>query len=172
MVVLALRFMLKYHLFLYEHYYEEVEAYRVYWQTKDEYGFHTTIHLFQAKVEDYDPEAEEWFVAQDQLWVKLAELVCSSGKGIINEVIMPAVAPYKGYVYMDGQSGVRRILEEAAFASPATHSHHPIRHVGHTTSVLRNSDGVVTYLNFMLKGEYDHLVSDIELSVDFPYRGW
>jgi hypothetical protein len=159
-VVLALRWLLSYTQWGYE---EDFETYRVYWKTEDDYGFKTGIFLFRKKVEQYSSFDDDLVVVQESLWFRLGTLECNNGKSVIDSVSMPGSPPYDGfYVTFDGHTGVRRLLEDAAYASRATHSVDPIRRWGQATSVLRCHDGIT--LRYRLKCDYSR-VTDIGLEV-------
>lgn len=161
MVVLALRWILTYTSWGYE---DDFETWKVYWKNEDKYGFKVRIFLFREKVEQYDYD-DEPVVLQPQTWVELATLRCSNGQGVINEVVLPAAEPYGGdYSWqLQGVAGVQRLLEDAIYASRATHNWQPIRRLKdgwtNTWRVQGNQDHDGWELDFKLETDHDYMSS-------------
>ncbi len=174
-IVLALRWILTYTSWGFE---DSFETWKVYWKCEDKYGFRTKIFLFREKVEQYTYD-DEFQVMQPQTWVELATLSCNNGKGIIQEIFVPAVQPYdREHVWrLDGAAGVRRLLEDAMVASRATHNTYPISHNGDWTSTYRIDGGQAgdgSGLSFKLEHGHEYVktyVTGVSLEVQ-AIVGW
>jgi hypothetical protein len=159
MVVLALRWILTYTDHGLE---EEFETWKVYWKNEDKYGFRTHIFLSREKVEQYDNWSDEIRVLQPQTWVTLATLSCNNGNGVIEEVLVPAPQPYGGEYqwHLNGVAGVQRLLEDAIYASDATHNRQPIHRLKdgwtHTWRV-QGYNGLE--LDFKLEADHEYVES-------------
>lgn len=159
MVVLALRWILTYTDRGLE---EEFETWKVYWNNEDKYGFRTHIFLFREKVEQYDSHIGDFRVLQPQTWITLAMLGCNNGKGVIQEVLVPAAQPYGGeyWWHLDGITGVQRLLEDAIYASDATHNRQPIHRLKDGwTHTWRVQDYEGRTLNFKLETDHEYAES-------------
>lgn len=164
MIVLALRWILSCTNIGLE---EEFETWKVYWKCEDEYGFKNRIFLFREKVEQYDSYDGEYHVLQPQTWMELAKLYCREGKGIIKDVFMAAGQPYTSTTRLDGQMGVRRLLEDAILGSEANHNYYPFQSNGEYTCTMRvggpgQAEGDT--LGFKLEGDF-HWVHTVDLKV-------
>lgn len=169
-IVLALRWILTYTSWGYE---EDFETWKVYWKCEDKYGFKTRIFLFREKVEQYDYDGEP-VVMQPQTWVELATLGCRNGKGVIEEVYIPAVQPYGGeYAWrLEGAAGVQRLLEDAIVASRATHNFYPISRYDGWTSTYRidgGQEGDGSDLSFKLELRHSYVTG---VSLEVRRREW
>jgi hypothetical protein len=157
MIVLALRFLLSY---TDSGLYDDFETWKVYWKSEGKYGFVNHIYLAKDKVEGYGYD-DEFQELQAQTWITLATLRCGNGKGNIDRVTLDGSQPYGGKWTLDGTRGVQRLLEDAIHGSRAL-SHHIERRGNQTTAYRLAQDYV--YLGFTpVKGEFDHIVADVEL---------
>jgi len=155
MIVLALRWTLS---DTDSGFYDEFETWKVYWKSAGKYGFENTIYLAKEKFEGYDYD-DEYRELQPQVWIKLATLHCSNGKGIIDRVTLNGSQPYGGSWTVNGAMGVRRLLEDAILGSQATNGH--IERNGEWTSAQR-IHGFSQILSFRLTGDYTQ-VEEVEL---------
>jgi hypothetical protein len=145
-VVLALRWLLTYTCRGAE---VDFDTYKVHWRAEDKYGSRTSIFLYREKVEELALHSDNFDVVQEPLWFKLATLTCGNFEGIISSVTMPNTPPYDGYVELDGETGVLRLLMDAAYASQATSIMRPIESDGDAHWVYRILDR--QYLGFTLE---------------------
>jgi len=147
---------------------QEFETWKVYWKTDGKYGFNTQIILFREKVEQYDEEGELCEL-QPQTWIKLANLKCSNGEGIITHVTLNGSQPYGGKWEMNGASGVQRLLEDAIRGSQATSDY--VDQTADRTRTHRISgcqEPTEIDLSFML--ECDHVyVRGIDITINYTY---
>lgn len=154
--------------------YDDFETWKVYWKSEGKYGFQNHIYLAKNMVEGYDYD-DEYKELQPQTWIKLATLSCNNGKGIIQEVHVPAVQPYGGeyWWHLEGVAGVQRLLEDAIHASRATHNYQPIRRLNdgwtNTWRVQGNQDHDGWELDFKLECDHTY-VTGIGVRTRKQYR--